>query len=162
MYNFIKGGIRLRFRTEIREGADDEIVIVCAERNEKIKRLERVVENALGGDGEMILSLGDVEYFVPKKDVLFFETSAGKLAAHTRERMYYTSCTLLGLEAMLPDSFMRVSKSCIVNVAEVCAISHALTGSGEILFRDTEKRVYVSRGYYKALKEKIYEIKGLK
>ena len=152
----------MRFRTEMREGADDEVVIICAERNEKIKRLERVIESTLGGDGEMILSLGDVEYFVPKKDVLFFETSSGKIAAHTRERMYYTACTLLGLEAMLPDSFMRVSKSCIVNVAEICAISHALTGNGEILFRDSEKRVYVSRGYYKALKEKIYEIKGLK
>jgi DNA-binding LytR/AlgR family response regulator len=55
-----------------------------------------------------------------------------------------------------------VSKSCIVNVAEICAISHALTGNGEILFKESSKRVYVSRGYYKALKEKIYEIKGLR
>jgi DNA-binding LytR/AlgR family response regulator len=146
----------------MREGADEEIVIICAERNKKIKRLERVIENALGGDAEMILSLGDVEYFVPKKDVLFFETSDGKVAAHTRDRMYYTSYTLLGLEGVLPESFMRVSKSCIVNVAEICAISHALTGNGEILFKESSKHVYVSRGYYKALKEKIYEIKGLR
>lgn len=152
----------MRFRTEIREGADDEVVIICTERNEKIKRLERIIENSLGTDGEMILSLGDVEYFVPKKDILFFETSDGRVVAHTRERMYGTSYTLLGLEAILPECFMRVSKSCIVNVAEICAISHAITGNGEILFKESSKRVYVSRGYYKALKEKIYEIKGLK
>lgn len=152
----------MRFRTEMREGAEDEIVIICSESNEKIKRLERLIENALGEDAEMILTLGEVEYFVRKRDVLFFETSSGKVAAHTKDRMYYTGETLLSLEASLPHSFMRVSKSCIANVAEICAISRALTGNGEILFKDGEKKVYVSRGYYKALKEKIYDIKGLK
>ena len=111
----------MRFKTEIRKDADDEIVIICAERNEKIKRLEGIIENALGTDGEMILSLGDVEHFVPKKDVLFFETSDGKVVAHTRDRMYGASYTLLGLEAVLPECFMRVSKSTIVNVRHTCS-----------------------------------------
>ena len=47
-------------------------------------------------------------------------------------------------------------------IAAISAISHALTGNGEVLFKDTDKKVYVSRGYYKALKEKIYDMKGLK
>ena len=151
----------MRFRTEIREGGGEEIVIICTERNEKIKHLERVIENALGGDAEMILTLGETEYFVPKREILFFETSSGKVTAHTRGKMYYAPYTLFGLERVLPDGFMRVSKSCIVNVAEIAAISHALTGNGEVLFKDTDKKVYVSRGYYKALKEKIYDMKGL-
>ena len=157
-----KGGVKLRFRTEIREGEHDEVVIICSERNEKIKHLERVIENALGGDAEMILTLGETEYFVPKRDVLFFETSDGRVTAHTRGNMYYAPYTLFGLERVLPDGFMRVSKSCIVNVSEIAAISHALTGNGEVLFKDTDKKVYVSRGYYKALKEKIYDMKGFK
>lgn len=152
----------LRFRTELREGANDEVVIVCSERNEKIKRLERVIEATLGADAEMVLTLGETEYFVPKRDVLFFETSSGKVTAHTRGKMYYAPYTLFALEGILSEGFMRVSKSCIVNVTEVCAISHAITGNGEVLFRDSDKKVYVSRGYYKALKEKIYDMKGLK
>lgn len=164
VYNYIndKGGMKLRFRTELREDGGEEIVIICTERNEKIKHLERVIENALGGDAEMILTLGETEYFVPKREILFFETSDGKVTAHTRGKMYYAPYTLFGLERILPDGFMRVSKSCIVNVAEISAISHALTGNGEVLFKDTDKKVYVSRGYYKALKEKIYDMKGLK
>lgn len=152
----------MRFRTEIREGEHDEVVIVCSERSDRIKHLERVIENALGGDAEMILTLGDTEYFVPKRDVLFFETSDGKVAAHTVGRMYYAPHTLASLEGLLPDGFMRVSKSCIVNVAEITAISHSLTGNGEVLFKNTDKKVYVSRGYYRALKEKIYDMKGLR
>ena len=95
----------MRFRTEIREGEHDEIVIICSERNDKIKHLERVIENALGGDAEMILTLGETEYFVPKREILFFETSDGRVTAHTRGRMYYAPYTLFGLERILPDGF---------------------------------------------------------
>lgn len=162
MVSTMRGGVKLRFRTEIRKGESDEIVIICSERNDRIKHLERVIENALGTDAEMILTLGETEYFVPKRDILFFETADGRVTAHTRGKMYYAPYTLFGLEHVLPDGFMRVSKSCIVNVTEIMAISHALTGNGEVLFKDSDKKVYVSRGYYKALKEKIYDMKGLK
>lgn len=151
----------MRFRTEIRKDKDEEIVIICGERSEEIKRLERIIENALGGDAEMILTFGENEFFVPKREILFFETSAGKMTAHTRTKMYYTANTLAQLEQILPEAFMRVSKSCIVNVSEICAISHSVTGNGEVLFKDSDKKVYVSRGYYKALKEKIYKMRGL-
>ena len=152
----------MRFRTEIRDECDEEIVIVCKSRSDKIKRLERVIENALGSDAEMILTLGDAEYYIKKSDILFFETSGGKVTAHTRERMYYSDSTLAFLESDLPECFMRVSKSCIVNLSEICAVSSGITGNGEVLFKESPKKVYVSRGYYKALKENIYRLRNLK
>lgn len=151
----------MRFRTEIRDGGDEEIVIVCNNRSDKIKRLERIIENALGSDAEMILELGDAEYYVKKSDILFFETSNGRVAAHTRERMFSVSTTLAFLESDLPESFIRVSKSCIVNISEICAVSSGITGNGEVLFKDSTKKAYVSRGYYKALKERIYRLRNL-
>lgn len=151
----------MRFRTEIRDGGDEEIVIVCHGRSEKIKRLERIIENALGSDAEMILELGDVEYYVKKSDVLFFETYNGRVAAHTREKMFSSGSTLAFLESDLPESFIRVSKSCIVNVAQICAVSSGITGNGEVLFKDSDKKAYVSRGYYKALKERIYRLRNI-
>lgn len=151
----------MRFRTEIRDGGDEEIVIVCNNRSDKIKRLERIIENALGSDAEMILELGDAEYYVKKSDILFFETSNGRVAAHTRERMFSVSATLAFLESDLPESFIRVSKSCIVNISQICAVSSGITGNGEVLFKDSTKKAYVSRGYYKALKERIYRLRNL-
>lgn len=151
----------MRFRTEIRDGGDEEIVIVCNNRSDKIKRLERIIENALGSDAEMILELGDAEYYVKKSDILFFETSNGRVAAHTRERMFSVSTTLAFLESDLPESFIRVSKSCIVNISQICAVSSGITGNGEVLFKDSTKKAYVSRGYYKALKERIYRLRNL-
>ncbi len=151
----------MKFRTEIRDEGDEEIVIVCKSRSERIKRLERIIENALGSDAEMILELGDAEYYVKKSDILFFETSNGRVTAHTRDKMYYSDSTLAFLENDLPESFMRVSKSCIVNLSEICAVSSGITGNGEVLFKDSTKKVYVSRGYYKALKENIYRLRNL-
>lgn len=151
----------MRFRTEIRDGGDEEIVIVCNNRSDKIKRLERIIENALGSDAEMILELGDAEYYVKKSDILFFETSNGRVAAHARERMFSVSATLAFLESDLPESFIRVSKSCIVNISQICAVSSGITGNGEVLFKDSTKKAYVSRGYYKALKERIYRLRNL-
>ena len=151
----------MRFRTEVCEGANDEIIIVCQRRSNEIKRLERIIEGALGADAEMVLLLGDAEFFIPQSEILFFETESGKVTAHTRERMYYAKSTLLQLEDTLSQDFIRVSKSCILNAREVSAISHNITGNGEVLFRNTNKKVYVSRGYYKELKTKIYEMRGL-
>ncbi len=151
----------MRIRIVEESDADEEIVIVCKKRDEKIKRLEWLIDDALGADAEMILTLGDTEHYVKKTSILFFETDSGRVAAHTADKMYYTGLTLGALEATLSAQFVRISKSCIVNVETVCAISKDITGRGEVLFKNTGKKAYVSRGYYKSLKERIYVLKGL-
>ena len=109
----------------------------------------------------MVLTLGDTEHYVSKKDILFFETYDGRIAAHTSENMFCYSGTLQGVEKLLPHSFVRASKSCIVNAAEICALSKNFTGLGEVLFRKSTKKAFVSRGYYKELKQRVYELHEL-
>lgn len=150
----------MKLRIEEREG-DEEVVVYCKTRSERIRRIELAVERILSEEGEMVLTLGDTEFYVPKKELLFFETADGKVAAHTRGNMYYTGLTLQNLEETLPHNFIRASKSCIVNAGQVCALSKNVTGQGEVLFRDTSKKAFVSRGYYKDLKQKVYELHRL-
>ncbi len=151
----------MRLRTEIVPDGDGEVVIRCRERDENIRRLELLIDQALGDKAQMVLTLGDTEYYIERGEILFFETSDGHVAAHTRDKMFRTNLTLSALEARLSGAFMRVSKFCIVNVAEICAISKDITGNGEVRFRASDKRTYVSRGYYKSLKERIYTLKGI-
>lgn len=155
-----RGGKAMKIRTEERDG-DNEIVIYCRERSKRIRQIEYLLEQILSEDGELVLTLGDTEHYVPKKEILFFETMDGKIAAHTREKMLYTTGTLQGVEKSLPHSFVRASKSCIVNAAEVCALSKNFTGIGEVLFRRCEKKAFVSRSCYKDLKKKVYELHEL-
>ncbi|MBQ2734215.1 MAG: LytTR family transcriptional regulator, partial [Clostridia bacterium] len=103
---------RMKLRVELIDESDPpEIIVRCHARDAKVQLLERAMETLLDADAEMILTLGDTEYYVPKRDILFFETVGNKVAAHTSDKMYYTSHRLLELETILPTSFVRASKS---------------------------------------------------
>ncbi|MBQ7338072.1 MAG: LytTR family transcriptional regulator [Clostridia bacterium] len=138
-----------------------EITLRCQRRTEESARLERLLENAMQNEYSppLLLTLGDTEYYIPQRSILFFETDGqGRVTAHTAKNIYYTASRLFELESTLPSHFMRVSKSCILNTAAVTALTHSITGSGEVMFGGTEKKVYISRAYFKVVKEKIHRI----
>ncbi len=151
---------RMKLRVElVGENDEQEIIVRCHARNTKVRLLERAMAMLLDADGEMILTLAGTEYYVAQKDILFFETADGKIAAHTADQMYYTSHRLLDLEAILPPSFVRASKSCIINASAVASLAHNLTGASLVTFYGSDKVVYASRSYYKVLRDKIHEIR---
>lgn len=147
----------MKLRIEISADADEEVVIRCRSMTGKACAIRDLVSKAIGAAAEMLLTIGDTEYYIPCADILFFETADGRVTAHTAERMYYTESKLYELDQLLPRSFVRVSKSCIINSERVCAIDKSLTGASEAFFKKTHKRVYVSRMYLKDLKRIIEE-----
>lgn len=76
---------------------------------------------------------------------------------HTKKDVYQTKYRLYELEELLSGSFIRVSKSTILNVSHVLSIKKNLTASSEVWFEGTHKQVYVSRNYYKQLKQRLEE-----
>ena len=147
----------MKLRTIISEDADEEITLVCRERDERILFLEDVIRNAIGRDSELLLNIGHTEYFIAKKDILFFESTEGKIMAHTADNIYTTSYKLYELEQLLPPFFARASKSCIINTAAIHSLRKNITGASEIAFRSCPKRVYLSRSYYKPFMERLNE-----
>lgn len=148
----------MKIRFEIDPNGEEEIIIRCRALSEDVLQLERLI-NGNSSKTEMELHLGGNDYFVSLDEILFFETSGSKTAAHTVNRMYYTDFKLYELEEKLPRSFMRISKSCVLNLNSVVALKRELTGICEAGFRDTTKKVYISRSYYKPFREKINEIR---
>ena len=57
----------------------------------------------------------------------------------------------------MPVSFMRVSKSTILNTEHIYSISRNFTASSVVAFDGTHKQVFVSRYYYKPLISKLEE-----
>ena len=147
----------MKLRTEISE--NEEIIIRCRQRNDKIRSLEAAIEEALRGENEIVLTSGGTDYFVPKISVLFFESSEGKVYAHTRDKVYTAPYKLFELEALMPPSFVRISKSAIANIAEISHIHREIVGNGEIGFRGCDKKVWFSRAYFKLLQYKIDEMR---
>lgn len=138
---------------------NEEIVIRCREKSETIRMLESIIENILTGDSDLVLRIRDTEYYIPKRDILYFETEDGKVKAHTAERIFISDYKLFELEQIMPANFVRVSKSCILNISGIEAIRRNPLGASEVFLRGCAKKVYVSRAYYKILKEKIDEMR---
>lgn len=147
----------MKLRIEVDENASDEVIIKCRKLTDDIKLLQDVISNVIDKNAELLLYHGNSEYFINRNDILFFETESGKTAAHTLKNMYYTDYKLYELEQLLPKSFVCVSKSCILNSSAVSAVNKNLTGASEVQFKNSHKKVYVSRMYFKIFKEKLEE-----
>lgn len=148
----------MKLRIEIDENFDDEVIIRCKSLTDEIKLLQDVIGNAVDKDARLVFTLNDTEYYINRNDILFFETVENKTAAHTDDKIYYTNYKLYELEEILPKSFMRISKSSIINCKKVSAITKNITGASEVLFKDSPKKVYVSRMYFKLFKQRVEEM----
>ena len=138
---------------------DEEIVIRCRERDALVQEIERALDRVLKGNGEMVLFSSGAEFFVPKSDILFFESEGDKIYARTADKSYLTDYKLFELENVMPVYFVRISKSTIANVKAISSMRREVTGNGELTFKNCERRAYFSRGYYKRLRDKIDEVR---
>lgn len=147
----------MKIRTVISDSEDEEIVISCKERNDKIVYLEDLIKNAVGHNDTLLLTGGEMQYFIPVKDIFFCESLDSKVACHTKDNVFYSSYKLYELEKILSPTFCRISKSAIVNCKEVYAVRKNLAGASEVSFRQTTKKTYLSRSYYKMFMERMNE-----
>lgn len=149
----------MKIRIETGMDIEEEIVIKCRQLIPEIIRLQPMLTEAAGSSRQLALFRDDTEYYIETADILFFETEGTSVMAHTAADVYETRLRLYELEELLPASFMRISKSSIVNTDRIYSINRNLTASSAVEFQGTHKQVYVSRGYYKALKEKLEEMR---
>lgn len=147
----------MKVRVELAE--TDEIVIRCREMNVETYALQSAVENAVcAGLGITLLS-GSTEHFVRRDEILYFESSGGKVYAHTVDKTLVAPHKLFELEALLPPYFVRISKSVIANINHIGSLKREVVGNGELTFRGCDKKTYFSRTYYKLLRYKIEEMR---
>ncbi len=147
----------MKLSTVISESEDEEIVIKCRKRNEKIVFIEDLIKNAVGHNDSLLLTSGDMQYFIPIKEIVFCESLDSKTVCHTKDKVMYSSYKLYELEKILSPNFCRASKSTLINCREVYSVKKNLAGASEVNFRSTQKKAYLSRSYYKMFMEKMNE-----
>lgn len=136
---------------------EEEVIIRCPILTEKVQKIQKILFETDNSSDKMILFKNETEYYLNLDDILFFETGIRGIEAHTIDDIFQTKFKLYELEELLPGFFMRISKSAILNTNQVYAINRNLAASSVIEFRNTHKQVYVSRNYYKPLKNKLEE-----
>lgn len=151
----------MKIRIELDENlAEEEIIIRTSKLTPEISQLQNLIADAMRDNKSIEYYKGDTRVYITNEEVLFFETDARGICAHTKDDSYEIRYKLYELEEMLPSYFMRVSKSTILNLKAIFAIDRNLYSSSVVSFRNTHKQVYVSRHYYKELIERLDERRG--
>lgn len=146
----------MKVKIEIDSGlTETEVVIRCNRLDESIVNLQNSITEQ--GDGRQCIPLnkGETAYYVPIEEIYFFETEGKEIHAHTADKLFEASYKLYELEELLPAGFMRISKSTIVNLDYIYSITRNLTASSVVEFTGSKKQALVSRGYYKALVDRL-------
>ncbi len=144
------------------DDAQEEIVIRCKEITPRIIRFQQLLSEKLSDTRQLCFFKGSTEYYIDAEQILFFETDGSSVTAHSTKEVFETRMKLYELETVLGNGFMRISKSAIVNLRKIYSISRNVTASSAIEFAGTHKQVYVSRAYYKILKERLEEMRFIK
>ena len=159
----VRTGMKIKIEVE-KQIEEEEIVIRCEKIDERILRLQELLSNEAqqSAVGQrlahcIVLHKGGTDYYVDMEEILFFETQSKVIYAHNKQNMWETEYKLYELEEMLPGYFMRISKSTIVNLNAIYAITKNISSSSKVEFEGTHKHAYVSRNYYKALTERLAE-----
>lgn len=148
----------MKVRIEIDENLNEnEIIIRCSKLDESTQKVYDTLMDITKEARHLMLYNGNVEYYLPIDSILFFETTPNGISAHTIDHVYETTYRLYELEEILPGNFMRVSKSTILNLNHIYSISRNLTASSAVQFTNTHKQVFVSRYYFKSLRDRLEE-----
>jgi len=134
---------------------EDEVIIRCGRVDDTIQKLQQHILDLTAP--RLVFYKDAQEYYLPLEDILFFETDGEQVYAHTKSDAFKVRHRLYELEEMLPRSFLRAAKGTIVNTQHIYSINRNLTSSSKISFNGTHKHIYVSRHYYKSLKDKMNE-----
>lgn len=144
-------GIKITLE-ELPEGAEEEIVIRCAEPDEEILKLIY----ALRSRREKLpcIEEGSIVMVEPRS-VYYFEAVDDRVFAYCESKVYEIRRKLYELEQQFENTdFLRVSKSVIINLSRIKKLTPGFSGRLEALL-DNGERAVISRQYVPALKKKL-------
>lgn len=132
--------------------SETEVRIVCRKITSE---LEEIIANLSLTDNTVAGKADGETYFIPLKDVFYFESVESKIFAYTANRSYECPARLYQLEERLENTqFVRVSKSMIADLKKVKSIRPDENSRLVATLLNGEKLV-VSRMYVPVIKEKL-------
>ncbi|MBR6916708.1 MAG: LytTR family transcriptional regulator [Clostridia bacterium] len=147
----------MKLKIEIGEGLEKEVVLRAPAFDDDVRRIQRAIEKASSSGGEIALKNSGGEIYVSYSEICFFEANEDRVYAQTPSSCYVCPMRLSELEELLPRAFCRASKSVLINTAKIRSLTRSPTGVGEAVFAGTEKTAFISRMYYKIVRETIEE-----
>ena len=146
----LKGENRMKIKIFIDKEHDEEIQIFAHEKNELVKKIERLVN----GEEGIIAKHDRTLYNLELCDIVCFTADDNKVYAHLDRDVFEVDEKIYELEETLPDNFLKINKSCIANIEKIKSFDASVTGTLCVNFKNGY-RDYVSRRRMKYVKERL-------
>ncbi|WP_027107284.1 LytTR family DNA-binding domain-containing protein [Ligilactobacillus ceti] len=132
---------------------ETEINIQSYEMTEEIRKIMEFINK--DNTGKLTVIKDERILLIKLADVFTVFAEGGKVFVETADDKFEIKLRLYEVEEKLSHlSFIRISKSKIINIDNVKYFESGFTGTIEIVFKN-DKKTYVSRRYVKGIKERL-------
>lgn len=134
---------------------ETRITIACRERDADIEKLIAYLEHMDDARNSLLASAEGKRYHLNISTVLYIEAVDRRTFCYTQDHEYELDLRLYEIEEKYQAlDFMRISKSCIVNLYKIHSLKPDFGGKILATMENGEK-LYISRQYAPMLKEKL-------
>lgn len=135
---------------------EESAVLYIHKEDREIQKLLQYLELEQFRHGILICQKGKDICRLQMRAIYYIESIQEVQHIHTEKQVYTTKQRLYSLEEELPESFVRISKSVILNMEKVKEYRPVMGGMMTAEFPNGEI-VYISRKYLKEIRSKIKE-----
>ena len=137
---------------KIGEQLEEVVEVQCHKVTEEVKEIVHFVKSR---QGQLTGNIDGRQYEIAVMDIYYIEAIDNKTFIYSSKDVYESKERLYALESELEDkSFLRVSKSILLNLMKVTAIKPGFNSRFIAVLQNGEE-VIISRKYVPALKEKL-------
>ncbi len=131
---------------------ETEIIVKCRNVNAELQKIINMLQNT---EQSLIVQKDGSTEKLKYEEVCYFESVDDLTFVYTEKTVYRCREKLYELEQLLEKStFVRISKSCILNIDYLESVKAAFNGKLEALLSNGEK-VIINRHYVSAFKKKF-------
>lgn len=136
---------------ECEEENELEIVIRCNKIDDEVKKLLSFFDD----EHYVIGKLNNRSYQIKTEDIYYLEANEDHIFIYCKDKVYETTLRLYELEKKLDTrSFVRISKSILLNLNKLDSVKALLNGRYEAVLVNNE-RLIITRHYVTGFKEKF-------
>lgn len=131
------------------------VTVEYRERDKQVDSLVDYISHLNDMDENVFANAGNSLYQVNLHDILYMESVDRRTFGYTADKTYELNCKLYEIEELYRSlGFIRISKSCIVNLHKIHALKPDYGGKILVTMENREK-LYISRQYAPVIKEKL-------
>ena len=131
--------------------AEEKCIVYANEKSELVLKIEQLIKD----NATTLMGYNDDEYVpLSLSDIYCFSVESNKVYAYLKDKNYALRQRLYEIEGMVPQNFVKINQSCIVNVNMVERFSAAISGALMVNLKNGYKD-YVSRRNLKNVKERL-------